>query len=76
MIPHDTEVVCTDLAGKEPHREEGISMMEISGSLCGVMVSILAWNARDMGAIPSLGTIFTIFITPTTILCLSDSPVN
>ena len=30
------------------------------------MVSTVAWNARDVGSIPALGTIFPIFITPTT----------
>ena len=28
--------------------------------------STLAWNARDVGSIPALSTIFPIFITPTT----------
>ena len=28
--------------------------------------SILAWNGRDVGLIPALGTIFPIFIAPTT----------
>ena len=28
------------------------------GSLCGVMVSILAKSARDVGSIPPLGTVF------------------
>ena len=30
------------------------------------MVSTLAWNARDVGWIPTLGTIFSIFLTPMT----------
>ena len=49
----DTVVVCTDLSGKEPHIHIGMSR-----SLCGVMVSTLARNARDVGSIPALGTTF------------------
>ena len=30
------------------------------------MVSTLTWNARDVGLIPALGAIFSIFITPMT----------
>ena len=37
-----------------------------SGRLGGVMFSPLTWNARDVGSIPALGAIFSIFITPTT----------
>ena len=37
-----------------------------SGSLHGVMVSTLAQNARDVGSVPALGTIFPIFIKPMT----------
>ena len=33
------------------------------------MVSSLARNARDVGSIPALGEIFSIFITPTAVLC-------
>ena len=32
------------------------------------MVNTLAQNARDVGAIPALGTIFPIFITLTTLV--------
>ena len=39
-----------------------------SGSLGGVMVRMLAQNARDVGSIPTLGAIFPIFITDTTVL--------
>ena len=39
-------VVCTDLSGKEPHRQVGVGMVGISGSLGGVMISTLAWNAK------------------------------
>ena len=51
-------VVCTDLSSKEL----GAGRMLTSGNLGGVMVTTLAQNARDMGSIPTLGTI--IFITP------------
>ena len=40
--------------------------MVTAGSLDGLMVSTLARNARDVGSIPALGTIFPIFITPMT----------
>ena len=37
------------------------------------MVSTLAWNGRDVGSIPALGTIFPIFITPTTLFHSQDA---
>ena len=37
----DIVVVCTDLAGKEPHRQLGMGRVMTSGSLGDVMVSIL-----------------------------------
>ena len=55
-------VGCTDLSGKELHRQVGMGKMVTSVSLGGIMVSTLAWNARDVGSI--LGTVFPIFITP------------
>ena len=61
-------VVYTALSGRNPHRQVGVGSMVTSGSLGAVMVSTLAWNARDVGLIPALGTMFPIFITPTTIL--------
>ena len=61
-------VVRTDLSSKELHRQAGVYMMVISRSLDGVMVSTLARNARDVGSIHSLGTMFLIFITPTTLV--------
>ena len=60
-------VVCTNLSGKEPHRQAGIGKVVTSGSLGDVMVSTLAQNARGVGSIPALGTIFPIFITSTTL---------
>ena len=43
----------------------------MSGIVGGVMVSILAQHARDVGSIPALGTIFPIFITPMTLLAVT-----
>ena len=43
--------------------------MVISGSLGGVMVSTLAWNAIPVGSILALGAVFPIFITPMTPGC-------
>ena len=38
--------------------------MVTSGNLSDVMVSTLAWNARDVDSIPALSAIFLIFIPP------------
>ena len=54
--------VCTDLSGKEPHRQVGVGKMVTSGSLGGVMVGILARNASDVSLIAALGAMFTIFV--------------
>ena len=54
-------VVCTDLSGKEMHEQVDVDRMVTSGSLRGVMVGTLAWYS-----IPTLGAIFTIFITHNT----------
>ena len=58
-------VVCTDPLRKLIY---GLAVGRVvtSESLGGVMVSTLTRNARDVGSIPTLGTIFLIFITPTT----------
>ena len=62
--------LCTDLSDKEFHRLVGVGTVVTSGSLCGVMVSTLGWNARDVGSIPTLVTIFPIiFSTPMTVIC-------
>ena len=58
-------VVCTDVLGKERHRQVGVGVVVTSGNLGHVMVSALAWKARDAGSIPSLGTIFSTFIITT-----------
>ena len=59
-------VGCTHLSDKELHIMIGVGTMVTLGSIDGVMVSTLAWNARDAGSIPALGTIYPVFITPTT----------
>ena len=60
-------VVCTDVSGKEPHRQVGMGTVDLPpGSLDGVMVSTLAQNARGVDSIPALATIFPILNTPTT----------
>ena len=58
-------VVCTDLSGKESHRQVGKGRMVTLANLGGLMVSTMAGNARDMGSIPALCARFPIFITPT-----------
>ena len=35
------------------------------------MVSTLAWNAKDVGLIPALGTIFPIVIRPMTLVAMT-----
>ena len=67
VIIINTIIVCTDLSGKELHRQVGVGIVMTSGSLCGVMVEQWLWNARDVGLSPALGTVFSIVITPTTI---------
>ena len=48
--------------------EVGVGIVVKSGSLGGIMDSTLSRNARDVGIIPTLGTIFPIFITPMTLV--------
>ena len=52
--------------GVEPGRR-GYSGDTREPWLGGVMVSTLVWNARDVGSIPTLGTIFPLFIALMTI---------
>ena len=66
-----TAAVCTDLSGKELHRQVGMSSIVTTGSLVGVMVSTLAQNARGVGLIPALGTIVPIFITPVMLVAMA-----
>ena len=60
-------VVCTDLWGKELHRQVGVGIVVTSGKPMWCNGSTLAWNAKDVGSCPALGRIFPIFITPMTI---------
>ena len=64
-------VICTDLSGKELHRQLGVGIVVTSESICGVVISTLAWNVRDVGSIPTLSMIFPIFITPTTVVAVT-----
>ena len=63
--------LCTDLSGKEPHRQMDVGIVVTSGSLGHVMVSTLARNDRGMGLSPALGTLFPIFITLTTLIAIT-----
>ena len=56
-------VLCTNLPGKEPHKQVVVGRVVTSGSLDGVT---LVWNARDVGSIPTLGAIFPPFSSPPT----------
>ena len=58
-------VVCTDPSGKELHRQIGVGR---SGSLGRVIVSTLAWNARDLGSIPFNAQYFPFLSAPTLLL--------
>ena len=61
-----TVVVYTDVWSNELHRQVGMGIVVTSGtSWCNC--STLARNARDVGLVPTLGTIIPIFITPMTV---------
>ena len=47
-------VAYTDISDKELHRQVGVGRVVTSGSLGGVMVCTLVWNARDVGSTPAL----------------------
>ena len=51
-----------------PHTQVDVDRVVTLWSLGGILVSILAHNARDMGSIPVLDTIFYIFITSITLV--------
>ena len=53
-------IVCADLSGKEPPKQVSLCRMVTSENLGGVMVSILAHNARELGSVPDLDAIFPI----------------
>ena len=55
--PDPSLVLCTDLLGKELHRQIGRGRVVMSGSLVGVIASTLARNARHVCLIPILGAI-------------------
>ena len=63
-----TVVVFIDLSGKEPHWHVGVGSMVTPGSLGGDVVSTLVQNARYVGLIPALGTVFPIWIPPMTLV--------
>ena len=60
-------VVCTNLSDKEPYRQVNVDRVTTSGSLAGVMVSVLARNATYVSSIPAVCEIFPIFIIPITL---------
>ena len=62
-------VDCTDLSGKKLLRQVGMGSVLTQGWLGSVIVSTLIQNAREVGTIPALGTVFPIFITPMTLGC-------
>ena len=66
-----TAVVCTDLGGKDLHRQLGVGIVVMAASLGGVNGSTLARNARDVGFSPTLGKVFPILITPTTLVAMT-----
>ena len=59
-------VICTDLLGKELHRQVGVRIVVTPRSLHGVIVSTLVQNVRDVDSIHALGKIFPIFRSPMT----------
>ena len=62
-------VVCTKL--NKPHIQVGMGRVVTSGSLGSVMVSTLAQNVRDVDSIPTLGTLFLLFITHMTLVAVT-----
>ena len=64
----ETQNTRTDISCKELHRPVGIGRVVTSGSLSGLMVCTLARNPRDMDLISALGAIFSISITPVTMV--------
>ena len=60
---YTTVIVCTDLSGKESHRQVGMGRVITSRSLGSVMVRTLSRNARDVGSNPALCASFPICFT-------------
>ena len=65
-----SSVGCTDVSGKQLHRQVDMYLGVTSGKPMWCNCSILAQYARDMGSIPALGTIFPIVNTPTPYMCV------
>ena len=56
------------VSGKVSHKCRSGYTGDIKGRLDGVMIGTMVRNARGVGSILAPGTIFTIFITSTTII--------
>ena len=69
-------VVCIDLWGKELHRQVGVGIVVTSGKPTWCNGSTLARNGRDVGLSPTLGAVFPISITPTTLVAVIFDPVQ
>ena len=76
VILQNIVVACTDLCGKELHRQVGVGIVVTPGKPMGCNASTLAWNAREVGSSPALGTVFPIFIPPTTMGAVTINPVQ
>ena len=63
-------VVCTDVSGKEPHRQVFVKRVMISGSQGSVIVGTQARNERGVCSSPALGEMFTIYVTLMTYVTL------
>ena len=59
-------VACFDLSGKDSHRQVDVNRVMTSGSLGGVMISILSWNAKGVGLNPVYAQYF-LFPSPMTL---------
>ena len=68
--------VCTDLSGKEQHRQVDVGTVVTSESLGGVMVITLAQNAREVASISTLGAIFSHFHLTYDTGCHGHDPVQ
>ena len=68
IYAHIYIVDSTNLSGKKLYRQVGVERVMTPVSLDGIMVNALAQNGRDIGLIPTLGAIFPIFTTPTTLV--------
>ena len=66
---HASLVVCTHLSGEVSARYVGVGRMMTSRSLGGMMLGILAWNARGVSYCPVLGAISNLY-WPHNAMCL------